>query len=606
MSSSRLSDLSWAELREQARRIGRRWIPEELPIAQEEVIPKETDGELPLQLSERDAKAGERRPETTCSPKPSELTWAQKQELMWQILDYWKSYSLRREKAEEDARRPCTVEADWADEQQTSTHTAADDDAAKKQPSMAGDEAADETKVTKSPPALAAEIATVLLSAAVENGDPDVEIEDGQQLPSQPATTSVAPPPTQFAAVGQPFREQKRNKAVEVPFAVVTEDEGGLASFFLVPDKEREITPEQEKRRHLTASAAFPSKEKTFVFEKEPKDEIAGSIATPNRPANWRFRKKKVRPGEGGCIAVASLPCSRRYLEPPVGLGEANLPAATAEIQTAMIGESRLSLAEPHVTISRRKEELASIDAESNAAKNRIVARGWEIRSLLAELGTATAVRNELEKKPMIRTATGSEARLARQARQVSLPSTRSGYRTSQSARNPTGTAIAEKKETEHSPENEAKRLPSKKMTTTTVAASTVEKTMQESGRGVCWSPRSRLGDSPPDEEPEQTATEEEGGVFLSWANPRSREVDSHRTAAGLLMGRKELQGRLSLGRSVEGRPVHWRRMGFMGLEIRNRTRKKSPWAKHHSSSELGQEKAKEALMGLFWIGRTG
>ncbi|CAL1377380.1 unnamed protein product [Linum trigynum] len=373
---------------------------------------------------------------------------------------------------------------------------------------MAGDEAADEAKVTKSPPALATEFATVLLSAIVEDGDPDVEIQDGQQLPSQPTTTIVASPPTQFAAVGQPSREKKRNKAVEVPFVAVTEEEGGLASFVLVPDKERTITPEQEKRRHLAPSASFPSKEKTFVFEKEPKDEIAGSIATPNRPANWRFRKKKVRPGEGGRIAVESLPSSRRYLKPPVGLGEAKPTTATAEIQTARIGESGLSSAEPHVTNSRLKEELASIDAESNAATNRIVAQDREIRSLLAELGTATAGQNELEKKPMIRTATGSEVRLARQARRVSLPATQSGYGASQSARNPTDTAIDEKKEVEHSPENRSKRLPSKKMTKTIVAASTVEKTVQDSGRGVCWSPRHGLGSSLPREEPSSKAGE--------------------------------------------------------------------------------------------------
>ncbi|CAL1402137.1 unnamed protein product [Linum trigynum] len=120
---------------------------------------------------------------------------------------------------------------------------------------------------------------------------------------------------------------------------------------------------------------------------------------------NWKF-KKKAR-SEQLQPFLESLPSSRRYLEPPVGLGEANPTAATAEIQTASIGESRLSSPEPRVTISRRKEELALIDAELNAATNRIVARGREIRSLLAELGTTTAGRNELEKKPMIRTATG-------------------------------------------------------------------------------------------------------------------------------------------------------------------------------------------------------
>ncbi|CAL1407024.1 unnamed protein product [Linum trigynum] len=415
MSSSKLSNLSWAELRDRARRIGRHWSSEELPTGnattveeQLSVVQVDSEGEV------------ERRAE-----KP-------------------------------DVEEVLAIEPPATEELPNVTN---------KQ----------------------------------------------QQFPTASVTTTATSPPTQFAAVGQPPREKKRNKAAEVSFVVVTEEEGGLASFVLVPDKERTITPEQEKRRRLAAFAVFPSKENTFVFEKEPKDEIAGSIATPNRPANWRFRKKKVRPSEGGRIAVASLPSSRRYLEPLVGLGEAKPTAATVEIQTAKIGESRLSSAEPHVTISRRKEELASIDAESNAATNRIVARGREFCSLLAELSTATAGRNELEKKPMIRTATGSEARLARQARRVSLPATRSGYGASQSTRNPTGTAIDEKKEAEHSPENGAKRLPSKKMTATIVAASTVEKTVQESGRGVCWSPRHGLGSSLPREEPPSKVEEVDG-----------------------------------------------------------------------------------------------
>ncbi|CAI0544294.1 unnamed protein product [Linum tenue] len=67
-----------------------------------------------------------------------------------------------------------------------------------------------------------------------------------------------------------------------------------------------------------------------------------------------------------------------------------------------------------------------------------------------------------------------------------------------------------------------------------------------------------RLGGSPPEEESlpegetEQTATKEEGGVFLSLANPRSRELDPRNMAAGLSMGRSNLQGRLSLGHGRE------------------------------------------------------
>ncbi|CAL1355413.1 unnamed protein product [Linum trigynum] len=63
MRSSKLSDLSWAELREQARCISRRCSSEELPTAQVETVTRAGDSERPPPLIEADPCADERRPE---------------------------------------------------------------------------------------------------------------------------------------------------------------------------------------------------------------------------------------------------------------------------------------------------------------------------------------------------------------------------------------------------------------------------------------------------------------------------------------------------------------------------------------------------------------
>ncbi|CAL1396560.1 unnamed protein product [Linum trigynum] len=54
MSSSKLSNLSWAELRDRARRIGRRWSSEESPTVQAETVTRIVDGERPPMSSETD------------------------------------------------------------------------------------------------------------------------------------------------------------------------------------------------------------------------------------------------------------------------------------------------------------------------------------------------------------------------------------------------------------------------------------------------------------------------------------------------------------------------------------------------------------------------
>ncbi|CAL1361276.1 unnamed protein product [Linum trigynum] len=59
----------------------------------------------------------------------SGLSWAQKQELMWQIVDYWKSYALQHEKADEATeRQPLTAGAGGPDEQPSTTTAATNDD----------------------------------------------------------------------------------------------------------------------------------------------------------------------------------------------------------------------------------------------------------------------------------------------------------------------------------------------------------------------------------------------------------------------------------------------------------------------------------------------
>ncbi|CAL1389374.1 unnamed protein product [Linum trigynum] len=54
MSSSKLSNLSWAELRDRARRIGRRWSSEESPTVQAETVTQIADGERPPTSAEAD------------------------------------------------------------------------------------------------------------------------------------------------------------------------------------------------------------------------------------------------------------------------------------------------------------------------------------------------------------------------------------------------------------------------------------------------------------------------------------------------------------------------------------------------------------------------
>ncbi|CAL1403599.1 unnamed protein product [Linum trigynum] len=54
MSSSKLSNLSWAELRDRARRIRRRWSSEESPTVQAETVTRIADGERPPTPAEAD------------------------------------------------------------------------------------------------------------------------------------------------------------------------------------------------------------------------------------------------------------------------------------------------------------------------------------------------------------------------------------------------------------------------------------------------------------------------------------------------------------------------------------------------------------------------
>ncbi|CAL1361602.1 unnamed protein product [Linum trigynum] len=168
MSSSRLSDLSWAELREQARRIGRRWIPEELPIAQEEVMPKETDGELPMQLSN--------------------LSWAELRERARRIGRRWSSEELPTGNASTGEEQPPVVQVD--------SH--GDIERRAEQPDV-------EEVLTIEPPA------TKEL--------PNVTNKQ-QQLPTTLVTMTATSSSTSLAAIEQP------SKATEATVAIVSEEEG--------------------------------------------------------------------------------------------------------------------------------------------------------------------------------------------------------------------------------------------------------------------------------------------------------------------------------------------------------------------------------------------
>ncbi|CAL1377387.1 unnamed protein product [Linum trigynum] len=193
MSSSRLSDLSWAELREQARRIGRRWIPEELPIAQEEVMPKETDRELPLQLSN--------------------LSWAELRERARRIGRRWSSEELPTGCASTGEEQPLVVQVD--------SH--GDIERRAEQPDM--------KEVLAIEPPATEELPNVTNKQ--------------QQLPTTLVTMTATSSSTSLAAIEQP------SKATEATVAIVSEEEGERTN----ASKEETRTKGPE-RRSVTARVA--------------------------------------------------------------------------------------------------------------------------------------------------------------------------------------------------------------------------------------------------------------------------------------------------------------------------------------------------------------
>ncbi|CAL1370916.1 unnamed protein product [Linum trigynum] len=176
----------------------------------------------------------------------SELTWAQKQERLWKIVEYWKSYALRREKA--DAKDGGN---DATERQQPPTGVGGPDEQPSPISSAADDGVEKSNKNEKQ----------LLLAITA------TPIHDGS---SAAATITAAAPPTPLVASEQSSRVRNHSKFEKALCVVVTKEEGDLSSSVLVPDKESLI-----------------------VHGEESQTEGSERRSVLNQVANWIFRKKE-------------------------------------------------------------------------------------------------------------------------------------------------------------------------------------------------------------------------------------------------------------------------------------------------------------------------
>ncbi|CAL1400134.1 unnamed protein product [Linum trigynum] len=384
MSSSRLSDVSWAELREQARRIGHRWIPEELPIAQEEVMPKETVGELPPQLAERDAKAGERRPETTWSSKLSNPSWEELRERARRIGRHWNSKELPTGNAATAEEKLSVVQVDADGEVERRAEQSDVEEVLVIEPPTVGQPPSATNKQQQRLPTISTAVSKVVVPSAgkvescAEERQPNLDL--GEAFQVNPSTTSILLKTPINGKIN--WKSRKRKLRLDEAESATDEGERPEAGYYRssLDSSHRKIsTPRKEppelemkkgtaarmtktNRRCGTGSTMEQSEVSCFLSSIDWEKESRTSSAEPGSPQSRRVNcmptgsktKKSIGDELKTKLRARRWPAKERRTQSSGG----KLPLPSSEL-VKEVGGGVLLLASPwSPTVGRAKEQL--------------------------------------------------------------------------------------------------------------------------------------------------------------------------------------------------------------------------------------------------------